>query len=590
MCGVPVEHAVLEESQAFRATLLVVGAPSPRPFLSARSRHGLSQRCLKDLSRAGPVVVLDGGGRVAQRLVPPSAALGPPAPSQAAGRRSVVCSEISRQATATIRRSDSGSFSDVDTTSHGGRPGRLAVLDSSSDSSFAFSSPSSQSPSLASDPEDTTTRLIFSPRSGYDDDAGISEHLVEFAHESDADPKDGGELSIEVGGHGRPRSLGELLEVLQCPESEVQHRRRFYSGSQLPAAASPARSRSLDSALKKTPSATADPVGCRARGSGPRHFTYHELRAATDNFSRRNLIGRGGFSDVFKGQLQCGKRVAVKRLLRGSAATTEGVDNDCAIGSRAAGSLDILREVGLVSHVQHPNATALVGYSVSSGDHLLVYELMSRGSLKDLLHRKDRAPLLWRQRLRIATGTARGLDYLHSECPRRIIHRDIKAANILIDRNFHPQVADFGLAAWAQASNDASEARQKLEAGEVEQLADPRMCGLFDLSQLRRMALAACLCLQDDAASRPRAGLIAELLATDGEDVKLQHLWLMLVGTSSRLEGSLRSPTSTCGVPTFGFGGGRSELMRLALATRSFSWAAKQLDLQEKDEVYVSRA
>ncbi|XVE77718.1 hypothetical protein DITRI_Ditri13aG0085600 [Diplodiscus trichospermus] len=160
-------------------------------------------------------------------------------------------------------------------------------------------------------------------------------------------------------------------------------------------------------------------------------FTLSELQIATKNFRSENLIGKGGYAEVYKGSLPNGQLVAIKRLTKG---TTDEI-----IG-------DFLSELGIMAHVNHPNTAKLIGYGIEGGMHL-VLELSPNGSLASLLYgSKDK--LKWGIRFKIALGTAEGLRYLHEGCKRRIIHRDIKAANILLTKDFEPQICDFGLAKW----------------------------------------------------------------------------------------------------------------------------------------------
>uniref|UniRef100_A0A7N1A8G6 non-specific serine/threonine protein kinase n=1 Tax=Kalanchoe fedtschenkoi TaxID=63787 RepID=A0A7N1A8G6_KALFE len=162
-----------------------------------------------------------------------------------------------------------------------------------------------------------------------------------------------------------------------------------------------------------------------------KNFSLADLQAATNNFSRENLIGEGGYSEVYKGQLEDGEHVAIKRL---SGEMSEQM------------TADFLSELGIIAHVNHPNVAKLIGYGVEGGMHL-VLELSPNGSLSSLLC-GAKEKLSWGVRYKIAMGTSEGLFYLHEGCHRRIIHKDIKAANILLTEDFEPQISDFGLAKW----------------------------------------------------------------------------------------------------------------------------------------------
>ncbi|KAL4579853.1 hypothetical protein LXL04_016021 [Taraxacum kok-saghyz] len=161
-------------------------------------------------------------------------------------------------------------------------------------------------------------------------------------------------------------------------------------------------------------------------------LTIDELNAATNNFSEENVIGKGGYADVYKGCLCDGKLVAIKRL-------NKGTMEEQIIG--------FLSEIGTIAHVDHPNTAKLIGYGIEGGTHL-VMELSPHGSLGSLLRDGPKEKLDWDARYKIIHGTANGLLYLHEDCQRRIIHRDIKADNILLTENFEPQICDFGLATW----------------------------------------------------------------------------------------------------------------------------------------------
>ncbi|KAK4763251.1 hypothetical protein SAY86_009019 [Trapa natans] len=158
-------------------------------------------------------------------------------------------------------------------------------------------------------------------------------------------------------------------------------------------------------------------------------FHFLELQAATNNFSSKNLIGKGGSGNVYKGTLQDGTLVAVKRLRDGDAA-----------GSK----IQFQTEVEMISLAVHRNLLRLYGFCVTPTERILVYPYMSNGSVSTRL--KDKPTLNWSARKRVALGAARGLLYLHEQCDPKIIHRDVKAANILLDEFYEAVVGDFGLA------------------------------------------------------------------------------------------------------------------------------------------------
>ncbi|CAH2052755.1 unnamed protein product [Thlaspi arvense] len=166
-------------------------------------------------------------------------------------------------------------------------------------------------------------------------------------------------------------------------------------------------------------------------------FTYEQLDRATNGFSEANWLGQGGFGYVYRGILRNGKEIAVKQLKAGS----------------AQGEREFQAEVGIISRVHHRHLVALVGYCIADAQRLLVYEFVPNNNLEFHLHGKGRHPMEWSSRLKIAVGSAKGLSYLHENCNPKIIHRDIKAANILIDFKFEAKVADFGLAKIALDTN-----------------------------------------------------------------------------------------------------------------------------------------
>lgn len=164
-----------------------------------------------------------------------------------------------------------------------------------------------------------------------------------------------------------------------------------------------------------------------------KRFSLRELQVATDNFSHKNILGRGGFGKVYKGRLADGSLVAVKRLKE---ERTQG------------GELQFQTEVEMISMAVHRNLLRLRGFCMTPTERLLVYPYMVNGSVASCLRERpeNQPPLSWEIRKRIALGAARGLAYLHDHCDPKIIHRDVKAANILLDEEFEAVVGDFGLA------------------------------------------------------------------------------------------------------------------------------------------------
>ncbi|KAI9083427.1 hypothetical protein K1719_034641 [Acacia pycnantha] len=174
----------------------------------------------------------------------------------------------------------------------------------------------------------------------------------------------------------------------------------------------------------------SDPGG---RSQSRSSFMYEELVHATNGFSAQNLLGEGGFGCVYKGLLTDGTEVAVKQLKVGG----------------GQGEREFQAEVEIISRVHHRHLVSLVGYCISEHQRLLVYDYLPNNTLHYHLHDKDRPVLDWATRVKIAAGSARGIAYLHEDCHPRIIHRDIKSSNILLDNNFEARVSDFGLAKLA---------------------------------------------------------------------------------------------------------------------------------------------
>ncbi|MCL7025015.1 hypothetical protein MKW94_020157, partial [Papaver nudicaule] len=162
-------------------------------------------------------------------------------------------------------------------------------------------------------------------------------------------------------------------------------------------------------------------------GGAQSSFTYDELMGITEGFSRQNVIGEGGFGAVYKGHLPDGRIVAVKQLKAGS----------------GQGEREFRAEVDIISRVHHRHLVSLVGYCIADAQRLLVYEFVPNNTLEHHIHTPGLPVLDWSKRVKIAIGAARGLAYLHEDCHPKIIHRDIKSANILLDDVYEAQVNIF---------------------------------------------------------------------------------------------------------------------------------------------------
>ncbi|OEL33424.1 putative LRR receptor-like serine/threonine-protein kinase [Dichanthelium oligosanthes] len=162
----------------------------------------------------------------------------------------------------------------------------------------------------------------------------------------------------------------------------------------------------------------------------PNVFSNAELKLATDNFSSQNILGEGGYGPVYKGKLPDGRVIAVKQLSQTS----------------HQGKSQFVTEVATISAVQHRNLVKLYGCCIDSNTPLLVYEFHENGSLDRALFGGSGLSLDWPTRYEIILGIARGLTYLHEESSVRIVHRDIKASNVLLDTDLTPKISDFGLA------------------------------------------------------------------------------------------------------------------------------------------------
>ncbi|TYG50702.1 hypothetical protein ES288_D10G196700v1 [Gossypium darwinii] len=315
----------------------------------------------------------------------------------------------------------------------------------------------------------------------------------------------------------------------------------------------------------------------RCLKSSWKNFSLSELQEATNNFSHENLIGQGGYAEVYKGQLKDRKFVAIKRLMKGS--PEEMIE-------------DFLSELGIMVHLDHPNIAKMIGYGVEGGMYL-VLQLSPHGSLSSLLYglfsakplkfdfftcsyitcchsfTGPKEKLTWSIRFKIAVGTAEGLSYLHEGCQRRIIHKDIKAANVLLSENFDAQISDFGLSKWlpdnwthhtvykvegtfgylapelfmhgivdektdvyafgvlllelitGRRAVDSSQkslvilAKPLIAENKINELVDPALGNNYDLDQLKCAIATASICINQSSMDRPQMSQVVGMLKGD---------------------------------------------------------------------------
>ncbi|GMN61961.1 hypothetical protein TIFTF001_031042 [Ficus carica] len=179
-------------------------------------------------------------------------------------------------------------------------------------------------------------------------------------------------------------------------------------------------------------------------------FDLPTIVTATDRFSFKNKLGEGGFGPVYRGMLEGGQEIAVKRL---SLSSGQGID-------------EFKTEVKLIVNLQHRNLVKLLGCCIQGEEKLLVYEYMHNKSLDSFIFDKNQAKLLdWPKRFQIICGVARGLLYLHQDSRLRIIHRDLKASNVLLDNEMNPKISDFGLARTFGGDGDDSEGKTRRVIG-----------------------------------------------------------------------------------------------------------------------------
>ncbi|XP_059461980.1 PTI1-like tyrosine-protein kinase At3g15890 [Corylus avellana] len=313
-----------------------------------------------------------------------------------------------------------------------------------------------------------------------------------------------------------------------------------------------------------------DDEGITTIGGGAsswRIFTYKELHAATNGFSGDNKLGEGGFGSVYWGKTSDGLQIAVKKLK--------------AMNSKA--EMEFAVEVEVLGRVRHKNLLGLRGYCAGTDQRLIVYDFMPNLSLLSHLHGQFAGEMQidWKRRMKIAIGSAEGLLYLHHTVTPHIIHRDIKTSNVLLDKDFEPLVADFGFAKlilegvshlttrvkgtlgylateyvmWGKVSESCDvysfgillleivTGRKPIEKlpggvkrtitewaeplisnGRFKHLADPKLRGNFDESQLKQAISVTVLCVQSEPEKRPNMKEVVSLLNGHEQKVKVMPM------------------------------------------------------------------
>ncbi|KAM1707648.1 hypothetical protein ACFX13_000782 [Malus domestica] len=227
----------------------------------------------------------------------------------------------------------------------------------------------------------------------------------------------------------KSKEIQEIVNDLHVEIGKLEHRVVVYSDR----ASSGESKGTLNSGCETASFGSGNAVGPEVSHLGwGRWYTLRELEAATNGLCEENVIGEGGYGIVYSGILSDGTKVAVKNLLN----------------NRGQAEKEFKVEVEAIGRVRHKNLVRLLGYCVEGAYRMLVYEYVDNGNLDQWLHGDvgEVSPLTWDIRMNIILGTAKGLAYLHEGLEPKVVHRDVKSSNILIDRQWNPKVSDFGLA------------------------------------------------------------------------------------------------------------------------------------------------
>ncbi|MBA0636830.1 hypothetical protein Godav_025969 [Gossypium davidsonii] len=350
------------------------------------------------------------------------------------------------------------------------------------------------------------------------------------------------------------RNMSVVQWVMNLPSRSPHHTPRCSTNKEIELSGNRGNDNSSNSSVQYELQKCLD-IPLRRNSSFCQWFGYEVLKAATAEFSSENLIAGGGSNRVYKGILPDGKAVAVK-IQKSSKDAYK----------------DFANEIEIISSLKHKHIRPLVGVCVKDYDLISVYDFSSKGSLEEILHgkNKDKHPLPWVVRYNVAVAIAEGLNYLHSEHSRPVIHRDVKSSNILLSDEFEAKLSDFGLAIWGPTASSflieadvvgtfgylAPEyfmygklsdkidvyafgvillellsgkrpisfenhkgqqslvmwAKPMIESGDMKGILDPDLNGNINATQMHRMMVAATLCITRSARLRPKMSEVLELL------------------------------------------------------------------------------